>query len=349
MSSKAVKIPIVLLCLLALTVPSPAKSAAGETPTPSPTTPPADAFVSTEVNPTNLTIGETALVSVKLNNIPVEGYKSAEFTCTYNAGLVEKSNIVATDLFGADPVVAIHDPQTGTFIVAIAGANSNRATTSGTAFTFSANGLQAGQSQIQCTARVSTGDNLSIGVPSIGADLTILAADVSPTPFESPTSTPSDSQYPTPTSIAPELPTSVPSPYGFISGQVIARKPVAISLLDANNMTTTSVVANPDGTFSLTALAGNYTLLATASGFLSRQGSASITAGNTTVKPAVDLLAGDVNGNNVIDQFDVLTIGMNYRSSTPEAADLNNDGVIDFLDLELLAENYRQTGPSVWE
>ena len=84
------------------------------------------------------------IVSVKLNNVPVEGYKSAEFSCTYNAGLVEKSNIVPTDLFGADPVSAVHDPQIGPFIVAIAGTHSNRATTSGPAFTFSARGLQAG-------------------------------------------------------------------------------------------------------------------------------------------------------------------------------------------------------------
>ena len=79
MSSKAFKIFIVLLSLLALAVPSPVTFAAGETP-------PAGAFVSTEVNPTNLHIGESALVSVKLNNVPVEGYKSAEFTCSYDAG-----------------------------------------------------------------------------------------------------------------------------------------------------------------------------------------------------------------------------------------------------------------------
>src|SRR5207253_1100695 len=129
----------------ALAVPSPAKSAAGETqtpvPPPSPTLP-AGAFVSTEASPTSLHIGETAVVSIKLNNIPVEGYKSAEFTCTYNGGLVEKSSIAVTDLFGAEPVTAIHDPQNGTFIVAIAGTNSNRAMTSGAAFTFGAKGLQ---------------------------------------------------------------------------------------------------------------------------------------------------------------------------------------------------------------
>ena len=67
------------------------------------------------------------------------------------------------------------------------------------------------------------------------------------------------------------------------------------------------------------------------------------------VLPATSLLAGDVDGNNVIDQFDALTIGMSYTSSLPAAADLNNGGTIDFLDLELLAENYHMTGPSTWD
>ncbi|HZM21692.1 MAG TPA: cohesin domain-containing protein, partial [Anaerolineales bacterium] len=204
MSSKVVKISIVLLCLLALAVPSPAKSQAGETP-------PAGAFVSTEVSPASLHIGETASVSIKLNNVPVDGYKSVEFTCTYDGTLVEKSNITVTDLFGAEPVVAIHDPQNGTFIVAIAGMHSNRAMTSGTAFTFSAKGLQAGQSAVQCTARVSKGDNLAIDVPSIGADLTILEADASPTPFVPATATPGEHEHPTATIPALESPTPLPT------------------------------------------------------------------------------------------------------------------------------------------
>ena len=210
------------------------------------------------------------MVSVKLNNVPVEGYKSAEFTVPTMQSLVEKSNIVATDLFGADPVAAIHDPQNGTFIVAIAGANSNRAMTSGTAFTFSAKGLQAGQSPIQCTARVSKGDNLAIDLPSIGADLTILGVEVSPTPFVPPTATPGDHEHPTATSTALESPT--PLPTGSLSGQILASKPVTVRLLDANQVEITSVFANPDGTFIMTPLPGDYILVATASGFLSLPG-----------------------------------------------------------------------------
>ena len=53
--------------------------------------------------------------------------------------------------------------------------------------------------------------------------------------------------------------------------------------------------------------------------------------------------------NFMIDQFDAMTIGMNYNMAFPFAADLNNDGVINVLDLELLAKNYRKTGPVAWQ
>jgi hypothetical protein len=135
----------------------------------------------------------------------------------------------------------------------------------------------------------------------------------------------------------------------MLTGQVIAGKPVTVSLYDATNTLVTSVAANVNGTFSLTAPAGTYTVRATASGFLSAQGSTTLTSGGTSTMPTITLLAGDLDGNNVIDQLDALTIGMNYNAATPAAADLNNDGVINVLDLELLAQNYRETGPTVWQ
>ena len=60
--------------------------------------------------------------------------------------------------------------------------------------------------------------------------------------------------------------------------------------------------------------------------------------------PQISLLAGDIDNNGVIDQFDAMTIGMSYNTATPAAADLNNDGTINVLDLELLAGNYRKVG-----
>ena len=130
---------------------------------------------------------------------------------------------------------------------------------------------------------------------------------------------------------------------------MIASKPVTVSLFDGGNALVASVIANPDGTFSLSVPSGTYTVRATADGFLSAQGSAIITAGSTTTKPTISLLAGDIDGNNVIDQFDAMTLGMSYNTSVPPAADLNNDGIINVFDLELLAKNYRKTGPTLWE
>jgi murein DD-endopeptidase MepM/ murein hydrolase activator NlpD len=539
---------------------------------------PAGPFVSTIVSPASVNIGQTATATVSLNNVPSEGYTSTEFTCTYNATLAAVSNIVAANLFGADPAVAISNPQNGSFIVAIAGSQGNKATASGTAFTFSLTGSQAGQTAVECKARVSKGDNVLTSIDFIPGSLTVLSNTSTPTPGITPTvpvetpvptetpspvpntptatpvepgnsptpsatpggptatptwtatptipveewlvftnntyqfrflyppggqivpggndnstrinlpftpgtnlsekylqmtvaenanpcrsplatssipqtsetvvingitflketgedgtaghinkwtaystvrgiacvsldfvlraanpdvfptppplydeaaeslvfgqivstfqwldgsstSTPTPAESPTPTSSTPvgtvtptsstpvESPTPTSStpvgsptptglPNGTITGKVIASKPITVSLYNASNQLVTSVTANPDGTFSLTAPAGTYTITATASGFLRAQGS--VTISGATTKPTLSLLAGDIDGNDVIDQFDALTIGMSYNSATPSAADLNNDGVINVLDLELLATNYRKIAPQEW-
>ncbi|HXD09203.1 MAG TPA: carboxypeptidase regulatory-like domain-containing protein [Anaerolineales bacterium] len=383
--------------------------------------------VSTSVNPANLNVGETASATVSLNNVPAEGYTSAEFTCTYNASLLEVSNIVVAGLFGADPASAINGPQNGSFIVAIAGSNGDKATTSGTAFTFSVKALQAGQSTVECTARVSKGDNVLTSISSTGTDVTVTGTAATPTftptPDTSPsatvtstpdgsatptstpdgsatatstpdgsatvtstpdgsatatstpdgsatatstpdgsataTSTPAESPTPTFTFTPEASPTPTftftpevsptPQPAGSLTGQVLASKPVTVSLFDSNNSVVASVTANPDGTFSLTAPAGTYNILAAASGFLSAQGSVTLTSGGADTISTISLLAGDIDNNNVIDQLDAMTIGMNYNTAVPAAADLNNDGTINVLDLELLAKNYRATGPTDWQ
>ena len=163
------------------------------------------------------------------------------------------------------------------------------------------------------------------------------------------TSTPTPAESATPTSSTPVgSPTPTGLPDGTITGKVIASKSVTVSLYNASNVLVTSVTANPDGMFSLTAPAGTYIITASASGYLDAEGSATITAGSTSTKPTLSLLAGDIDGNDVIDQFDALTIGMSYNTATPSEADLNNDGVINVLDLELLAANYRKTAPQAW-
>ena len=536
------------------------------------------AYVSTTLNLSSINVGATAVATVSLNNVPSAGYSSAEFTCTYNPALLEVSNIAMAGLFGTDPVSVINDPQDGSFIVAIAGSNGQKATASGPVFNFELEALQAGQAVVECRARVSAGDNVLTAIEYIPASLTITDDTVtatpttvpgeSPTPVESPTPSgspvpsespvPTVSHTPTPPPVDPPPVTSSPTPtpippddwlifinlyYGFqfryppgselvagntdtharinlpfaqgtnlvdkylevtvredlttcrsplasssivetseslfingiiflketggdagagnlyqwvaysttrdndcvsldfvlhslnpgnyatpppvfdfaaesavfgqiagtytwfppgqsatptsstpvfstptsstpaasptsdgsatttptqiptssptlvstqpadeaLNGQVLASKPVTITVLDAGNVVVGTETVSGDGTFSLDVPAGTYTVVASASGFLRAQASVTITDGTTTTLPDITLLAGDIDGNDVIDQFDAMTIGMSYNTTTPAAADLNNDGTINVLDLELLAQNYRETGPTAWE
>lgn len=451
--------------------------------------------VSTSIAPASLNVGEQAVVTVSLNNIPAEGYTGAEFVCVSDPFFVETGNISTTTLFGPDAVVAINHPQSGTFIVAIAGSNGNKAV-SGTAFTFSAKGLVPGQTWIECAARVSTGIDILTPLPSTGSGLTIL--DIIPTPTESQSwliysnlhygfdimyppqsqlqggntdnyaridlpivpgtnlaekylevivrenvnpcrspladssmltaseavmingipflketgedgsaghihkwtaystlhnnacisldfvlnivnpgvfSTPPPlfdepaesavfgqivSTYrpwlewiptPTPTFIfTPTVhPTVTSTPNAILYGQVIASKVVTVRLYDAAQTFVASVNVNPDETFQFSLAPGTYSIAATANGFLRAQGTITFTGGETRSMPVLALLAGDIDDDNSIDQFDAMTIGFNYGLAHPPGADLNNDGIINALDLELLAANYRRTGPVIWE
>jgi hypothetical protein len=501
---------------------------------------PTGPYVSTVVNPASVNVGEVAVASVSLNNLPAEGYTSAEFTCTYNSSLAEVSNITTADLFGTDAAVAINGPQNGSFIVAVAGSNGRKATTNGTAFTFDLKGLQAGQTAVECKARISKGDNVLAAIESVPGNLTVLGdaptPTFTPTPADPPTptftSTPETPPTPTftatpipipgdwltftnskysfqflypkesqilagrtdnyarlnlpfapgtnlsekylevivaegaaicrsplanssmpgtsetvvingitflketgedgtaghinkwtaystarnnacvsldfvlraanpgmfttppplydevaepavfgqivstyawlgvvptatytptapvgsPTSTFTSTPVESPTPTftpvattGAVEGKVLASKLVTISLLNSDNSVAASGTVTEEGLFGFTEPIGTYSLRASAPGFLTTQAPITLTAGNVVTMPMVHLLAGDIDNNNVIDQFDALTIGMSYNMSTPAAADLNNDSIINVLDLELLARNYRKTGPVVWE
>ncbi|MBT3339222.1 MAG: peptidoglycan DD-metalloendopeptidase family protein [Anaerolineae bacterium] len=280
------------------------------------------------IAPANINMGETTSVEAYLGNIPVEGYTSVEITCPYDSALLSVITMAATDLFGTDPVIAVSAPENESFIFAIAGSSGQKALQDGTAFTFNISGLAVGQTTLQCTARISTGSGTLLDIIPIGASISISDAPIT-NPDDPP---PDDGAAAT-----------------FLAGQVLASKPVTIALYDLGNNWITSVSANLDGTFQLGASAGTYTVLASASGFLPARGAATLVLGQTTTMPTIALLAGDIDGNLVIDQFDAMTIGMNYNASFPDAADLNADATINVLDLEALAANYRASGVQAWQ
>ncbi len=61
------------------------------------------------------------------------------------------------------------------------------------------------------------------------------------------------------------------------------------------------------------------------------------------------LLGGDINGDNLIDIFDLSLIGVRFDSTDP-ATDINADGIVDIFDLVITAGNYNRAGPlTEWE
>jgi len=314
-------------------------------PTPIPTSIPSEPYGYVQAIPQGIEMGGTAKVEVGLGNVPAEGFAGVEFACTYDANVIEATNIAVTDLFGADPVVATNGPQNGALIVAVAGSQENKAITGGVVFNFDTKGLQAGQTFIECKTRIVKDDDTLISLLSNGARL--IVSENAPHPTVEPTYTPQPF-FPSPTLEPLPSPTPLPPTTGALTGRIQSSKSVTIELYTTDNTLALSQDTNADGTFGLNVHPGIYTVLIKSAGFLSMQGQITLVAGQSIELPIISLLAGDLDGNNVIDQFDALTIGMGYNTAFPEAADLNNDGVINLLDLRLLSRNYRQAGPLSW-
>lgn len=262
-------------------------------------------------NPATIFPDETSEGSVYLNNVPASGYASAEFTCSYDPTLISISNITQSGLFGTDPVVIVNGPADGSFLFAIAGSNGQKATTSGEVFSFTATGLAVGEAEVDCVVKVSSG----------GALQTIES---------------------TPTTL------SILEPFGIIEGTVTANESVTVTLYDEQDVEVNSTTVDANGFFTFEVAPGTYLIRATAEGFLPAEGDPPVFSGITTQMQDISLISGDIDGNGVIDQFDALTIGMNYNASNVPVADLNNDGIINVLDLEILAANYRANGSLNW-
>lgn len=66
--------------------------------------------------------------------------------------------------------------------------------------------------------------------------------------------------------------------------------------------------------------------------------------GQTIDLGRIELLGGDVTGDDQINIFDLALIAGHY-GTTEVAADLNGDGKVNIFDLTISASNYRRRGP----
>jgi hypothetical protein len=159
---------------------------------------------------------------------------------------------------------------------------------------------------------------------------------------------PSATPTPLPTRELDPVLTGLFSRIAFDSGHNPANAGAA--LLDLSGQVIANVPLNPDGTFTISALPGNYILQIRVPGCLVAQKPVTLAAGQPVEVAAILLPSGDINGDNSIDALDLISLGAAYELASPQlpAADLNGDGHIDLFDLTLLARNWRRSGPLTW-
>ncbi len=101
-----------------------------------------------------------------------------------------------------------------------------------------------------------------------------------------------------------------------------------------------STITNPDGSFSLEAPAGTYTITASLPGYLpATKSNVPVGAGETKDLGVVTLLGGDANGDGVIDAVDLAEIAAHFNTSDV-VSDINADGLVDIYDLVLAGLNF---------
>ena len=107
-----------------------------------------------------------------------------------------------------------------------------------------------------------------------------------------------------------------------------------------------------DGSFSLQLPLGDNILVANRKLYLLKTREVNITRVNEPVElTELELLAGDITGNNRVGVEDLARLSLAYSSRKESdhwdpLADLNGDGIINILDLRLLSQNYGLVGDS---
>ncbi len=105
-----------------------------------------------------------------------------------------------------------------------------------------------------------------------------------------------------------------------------------------------------DGSFAWTGgiPTGQHVIRAEKAGYLSAEGSVLIELpGQSRSLPVISLVAGDINGDGLIDLLDLVLVAAHVddESQSDPLFDLTADGAVDSRDLALIGNNLGQTGP----
>ncbi len=280
------------------------------------------------IPPNPIHIGDAINVDVVLENPNLAaggGVNALEAKCNFTPSNILRGNSVtpSAQLFTPDPAIINKGFQGNLILYAVSQSGNNPSVkTTGVVFSMNLTAQQVGQSVLNCTIKA---------IDATGKETTLAFAPLT-------------------------IPVRPPvSQSGAIQGTVhYSHKTgggITITVLNGTTVIA-STVTMPDDTFVITDVPlGTYTIRAEAPGYLSAEGSVTVTLQITVTKPTVTLLAGNLVAPDVIDELDVVQLAITYGQSVPPApvsADLNGDAVVGLADLNALAVNLRKIGPINW-
>ncbi|MBI2861359.1 MAG: cupredoxin domain-containing protein [Chloroflexi bacterium] len=188
--------------------------------------------------------------------------------------------------------------------------------------------------------------------PTPTATLTVAATL---TPTDAPTAAPTATPAPTATLAPLSTPTPLPGSTGQLAGRVLLQgrsnhAGVTASIADKEATTAT------DGSYSIVGITpGVYTLRVLMNGYLRAERlGVGVETGRLTPLPEVTLLAGDANGDGIVDTSDLMIEAATFSrqpssSSWDLRGDIDGDGQVDIHDLALTGGNFGSRAPSPWQ
>ncbi len=319
-------------------------------PTPTPTPVPTGPTISVEMSSASVPSGSTVSAALKLSDM--SNLYGMQVECQVDPTMLTGTGHTEGEIFNPSNSFIIDAGYQSDGKWSLAGSLLNPAPAfngSGTAFSLNFNVLRAGQTSVVCTVlAVDINGNL-LPVSVVNGQFESVEGPVQPTLVPA-TFTPAPV---TSTPLPTEIPTVEPT---------LAAMPGAISVVvkyekrdDQTGIAVTVMLvgvpflqgqSNTDGSFQFENVpAGQYVVQFKAAGYLTTTTTVDVPEGQGA-SVQVTLLAGDIDGNGMIDLTDASFIGANYRVQVPPApseADLNGDGFINLVDLVLVGKNFGKT------
>ncbi|AXG11105.1 PKD domain-containing protein [Haloplanus rubicundus] len=307
--------------------------------------PPADDADGARYRPVSLAApesAETADAAVSVRTAPVDGVDAAPFDDIGSASpsIEPASNASATPLAIANATGRIVDGNLGLTLTL----NNTGSLTTGEVVTVRQNGTVRARRPVAIAPGARTVTLRTNVTPSNGSYTVTTAADTATIEVSSPT----------PPSVMATLP--------FDTNNVGAPIRIDVEATDNDRVREIRLVA-PDGTSVDTLSCGTATCEGSVSTTPAESSWNDSTGGydnrsyrvvavddegatdSTTVQTEVSI-AGDVNGDGVVDIFDAVMVGRAWQATRgddgyADAADLNNDGVIDIFDAVAIGRNWQ--------